>query len=251
MRRQSARLRGVRGAAVKAIGCGGVIAAISIMPVTAGQARANSGAGKSALAPVTFTSTGAEQTYTVPAEVTRLEVQAVGANGGNTKGPFKDQIIPGGTGGMVTGELSVGPDAAIKPGQTLYVEVGSAPMGTTGGFNGGGAGPPPPFHLGGNGGGGASDIRTCSRTSASCPNNAPSPLTRLIVAGGGGGAGGCDSNDDDDCPDLSGPGGSADHRRRRWHARRPRRCRRTSRTLVCCQAGRHRRHGRDWRGLAG
>ena len=80
---------------------------------------------------------------------------------------------------MVTGDLAVGSGSAITPGATLYVEVGGAPTGPPGGFNGGGSGPLPTFRIGGSGGGGASDIRTCSRIAASCANGAPSPSTRL------------------------------------------------------------------------
>ena len=69
-----------------AIGCGVVVIAMALIPVAAGQARpghATTRAGAGALAPVTFTSTGAEQTYTVPGGVTSLQVQLVGANGGS------------------------------------------------------------------------------------------------------------------------------------------------------------------------
>jgi hypothetical protein len=145
---------------------------------------------------VTFTYTGGEQTYTVPAGVTSLQVQAVAANGGAPAGAIGN---PGGTGGMVIGELSVGAGSAIKPGETLYVAVGGAPRGTNGGFNGGGDGA-----TGGSGGGGATDVRTCSAASASCANGVSSPLTRLIVAAGGGGAGAC-VGENDNC----GAGGSA------------------------------------------
>jgi len=86
---------------------------------------------------VTFADTGAEQTYTVPDGVTSLEVDAVGANGANSRGPAP---ALGGTGGMVIGELAVGLDAAIKPGDTLYVAVGKTFRGDRlGGFGGGGA----------------------------------------------------------------------------------------------------------------
>ena len=138
---------------------------------------------------MTFVYTGGEQTYTVPAGVSSLQVQAVGANGGYASplgtagGP-----VPGGAGGMVIGELSVGAVSAITPGETLYVAVGGTPTKSNGGFNGGGSG-----NDGGGsaGGGGASDVRACSRTSPSCANGVTSLLARLIVAGGGGGAGGC------------------------------------------------------------
>jgi Lamin Tail Domain/Glycine rich protein len=192
-------------AAVRTFGCVVVIVVMSVMFVSAGQARvgdapARAGVGDGALAPVTFTYTGAEQTYTVPAGVTSLQVQAVGASGGGSAGGF--QPVQGGTGGLVVGELGAG--SVIKPGDTLYVEVGGAGGNAgsglaEGGFNGGGAG-------GGGGGGGASDVRTCSRTSTSCPDGVPSALTRLIVAAGGGGAGGCPNEFQ---PDLNASGGAA------------------------------------------
>ena len=162
-------------------------------------------AGSVALAPVTFSYTGREQTYTVPVGVTGVEVEAVGANGANSFGPSP---ALGGTGGMVIGELAVGGDAAIAPGDTLYVAVGSTFRGDRlGGFNGGGRGGG--FSPGGTGrgGGGATDVRTCSRAATSCPNGDPSALTRLIVAAGGGGAGGCFQQSD--CEFFAGAGGSA------------------------------------------
>ena len=175
--------RGVRGAAtVMALGCCVVVVVLLLTVVAEGQARVGhppgrASVGKGALAPVTFSYTGREQTYTVPAGVSSLQVQAVGANGG---------VPPGGTGGMVIGELSVGAGLAITPGEALYVAVGGTASGSNGGFNGGGNGID-----GGSGGGGATDVRTCSPTSTSCANGVSSLLTRLIVAGGGGGAGVC------------------------------------------------------------
>jgi hypothetical protein len=193
--------RGVRAAAVKAFGCGVVVVVLSGTLVAAGQARvgharARAAVSSGALAPVTFSSTGGQQNYVVPAGVTSLEVQAVGADGGandNGEGPQ-----PGGTGEMVRGELGVGAGSVIKPGETLYVEVGGDGSGAVaggggGGFNGGGAGGGAGAEgLGAAaGGGGASDVRFCSRTATACANGVPDTLTRLIVAGGGGGAGGC------------------------------------------------------------
>ncbi|MEU6237468.1 hypothetical protein ABZ885_31195, partial [Kitasatospora sp. NPDC047058] len=127
----------------------------------------------------TFAPTGAEQTFTVPAGVTQVDVTAIGAAGGLSG----VNVTPGGRGAQVSGTLT-----GLSGGQTLYVEVGGTPTLTTptcypfspciGGFNGGGS-----SHYGG-GGGGASDVRTQPRTT---------PLTttdsRLIVAAGGGGAG--------------------------------------------------------------
>jgi hypothetical protein len=75
-----------------------------------------------------FTYTGAQQSFTVPAGVTSVSIDAYGAQGGNS----------GGLGGRATGALSV------TPGQVLYVYVGGA------GANGSGSG----WHAGGFNGGG-------------------------------------------------------------------------------------------------
>jgi hypothetical protein len=127
----------------------------------------------------TFTYTGSEQTFTVPAGVTSLEVVAVGGHGGNA-------ARAGGAAAQVTGALSV------TPGETLYVEVGGnggeGGSYSTGGFNGGGEGA--------GGGGGASDVRTSSREFGLSPDD------RLIVAAGGGGGGTTGS-------DIGGAGGAA------------------------------------------
>ena len=97
----------------------------------------------------TFSSTGSEQTFTVPAGVSSVTATAVGGVGaaGNSGGGA------GGFGAEVTGDLSV------IPAQVLYVDVAGNGAGTTGGFNGGGASGGGAGCAGG-GGGGASDIRT-------------------------------------------------------------------------------------------
>ncbi|HEU4703009.1 MAG TPA: choice-of-anchor D domain-containing protein [Conexibacter sp.] len=137
--------------------------------LTAGVATASAGT-----ATTTFSATGAEQTYTVPAGVTRLDVVITGGHGG----------VPGnGAGGTPGRAARITGTLAVVPGQTVYVEVGG--VGGTGcgaAFNGGGL-------VGcGSGwsgqGGGASDIRTISNVHGS-----QSLLSRLLVAGGGGGAG--------------------------------------------------------------
>ena len=82
-------------------------------------------------------------------------MHAVGADGedatpiGVSGGP-----LPGGTGGMVSGDLSVGAGSAITPGETLYVAVGGTPTESNGGFNGGGNG-----NANGRGGGGGGGER--------------------------------------------------------------------------------------------
>jgi hypothetical protein len=119
----------------------------------------------------TYTGTGAEQTFVVPAGVTSLTVTATGAAGGLGQ-TFYRGTIPGGNGGVVTAPLTV------APASTLFVEVGGGD-----GFNGGGSGSQWFQRYTGNGGG-ASDVRTVSRTDAGTLDS------RLLVAGGGGGAGG-------------------------------------------------------------
>jgi Glycine rich protein len=127
-----------------------------------------------------FSPTGAEQQWTVPAGVTSIHVDLVGGAGGSFLGASP---VAGGVGAHVTGDLTV------STGTTIFVEVagngtgagptsGSAP----GGFNGGSPGGSSSCNIGGAGGGGASDLRTIDRGSAG------SAASRLIVAAGGGGA---------------------------------------------------------------
>src|SRR4051794_16210577 len=135
------------------IGLGWVIAALWIGGAGAPTAEA-------ALPPAAvFTSTGAEQSYVVPAGVTSVSVAAAGAAGG------------GGCGGAAGGRgAQVAADFAVSPGSVLFVEVGA--VGTNGAlpgnfcntnaagaFNGGGPKRPPS----GGGGGGAAPPRTTPR----------------------------------------------------------------------------------------
>jgi hypothetical protein len=119
----------------------------------------------------TFTFTGAEQQFIVPAGVTCLTIQAFGAQG-------SDVAAGGGEGGSIQATISV------TPGETLFVYVGGQGQdgqndtGGAGGFNGGGRGGD--GTLEGNGGGGASDVRQ----GGNGLNN------RVVVAGGGGSLGG-------------------------------------------------------------
>jgi hypothetical protein len=64
---------------------------------------------------MTFTFTGGEQAYVVPAGVTEVEIDAIGAAGG---------IGCLGTTGGLGGEITA--DFAVSPGSVLYVEVGGA-----------------------------------------------------------------------------------------------------------------------------
>jgi hypothetical protein len=148
--------------------------------------------------PVKLTYTGGEQSYTIPSDVTVLEVEMVGAFGG-------PDLNDGGDGTEFTAYLPV------SAGETLYGEVGQIGiLGGAAGFGGGGAaGTASAGGEAGGSGGGASDVRTCSLTAPSCPGGGTSLGSRLIVAGGGGGEGGSGLSDGIDCG--NGPyGGSAE-----------------------------------------
>jgi hypothetical protein len=110
----------------------------------------------------TFSATGAEQSFTVPAGVSSVRVEAIGGAG---ESGFEGST--GGVGADVVGQLPV------TAGETLYVEVASPGAGGVG-FGG----------PGGGGGGDSSDVRTISIPSSG------SPESRLLVAAGGGGGGG-------------------------------------------------------------
>lgn len=121
----------------------------------------------------TFVFTGSEQTYTVPAGVTMLGVDAIGGSGAPA---------------IAGTAMELGAALPVRPGEVLYVEVAQSATGsgaTFGGGGAGGAGDAP-----GGAGGGASDVRTCSVQAAHCPGGGTSLASRLLVAGGGGGDGG-------------------------------------------------------------
>lgn len=137
---------------------------------------------------MTWYSSGAEQSWTVPAGVASVHVVAVGGHGGmgQTEPAGGDSHGAGGAGAVVTADLDV------VPGHTLYLEVGgngqdlfSDGSAATGGFNGGGNAPldTNSGRAGGGGGGGASDVRTLSMVDGS------TLTSRLLIAGGGGGGG--------------------------------------------------------------
>jgi hypothetical protein len=122
----------------------------------------------------TFNYTGANQTFTVPSNISSINVSLSGAGGGAAT--IWGQI--GGAGGLVSGTL------AVTPGQILTVLVGGlGGTGTStqdgiGGYNGGGTGYTSStngWYVGG--GGGWSGILNQAKTIAYC------------IAGGGGGAG--------------------------------------------------------------
>lgn len=124
---------------------------------------------------VTFTYTGAMQTYTVPAGVTSITVDAKGGEGGLASAGTSSA----GLGGRVQAVLTV------TPGEVLNLYVGGkgvnaiSTAGGAGGFNGGGLGGTWSGGRSGGGGGGASDIRQGGNTLTN----------RKIVASGGGGTG--------------------------------------------------------------
>lgn len=144
----------------------------------------------------TFNYTGAKQTYTVPSGVTSIEVEVIGAQGGNAIGSAVgwgdgDVDIKGGLGGRVICTLPV------TPGESLEIYVGGQGGLSSGGFNGGGN----PAICSGTeviaaGGGGGSDIRQGGSEIGD----------RVVVAGGGGGASG-NANTNYASPDFSGAGG--------------------------------------------
>lgn len=147
---------------------------LNITPTFAPQTYYVEGVITQTVPDTTFRFTGGIQTWVVPAGVTSIQAEIVGASGGDATNSR------GGLGGRVTGTIPV------TPGQTLYFYVGgqgNTSYGLTGwingGWNGGGNG-----YLGSNSymggsGGGASDIRI----------NSTSLNNRVMVAGGGGGAG--------------------------------------------------------------
>jgi hypothetical protein len=146
----------------------------------------------------TFASTGAEQSFTVPAGVSSVRVNAIGAAGEPGRFSRTGVVGAGGAGADVVGQLPV------SAGEVLYVEVAAPGLGG-GGFGGFG------FEGMGGSGGGASDVRTVSQTEAE------SLESRLLVAGGGGGGaaaseGGVGGNGGNaGNPGTAGTGGSASH----------------------------------------
>ncbi len=144
-----------------ALGGGAFCAVFAVAALAAGPALA-----APPKATATFSSTGGEQSFTVPAGVTSIRVRAIGEAGREGRGFFR-QPAPGGKGAAIAAQL------AVTPGEVLYLEV-AAP-----GFNGAGLG----GYQAGNGGS-ASDIRSAAIGAEG------SLESRLVVAGGGGGGGG-------------------------------------------------------------
>ena len=137
-----------------------------LMTVALGVSSLNMGAQTT----ITYSFTGAMQTFTVPSCVATVTIECAGAAGIGMNG-----YLPG-QGGKAKGILSV------TSGQVLNIFAGGS-----NGYNGGGVG------QGGAHGGGGSDVRT----------GGVAFTDRVIVAGGGGGAGGDNWN----CTVGSGDGG--------------------------------------------
>lgn len=112
---------------------------------------------------VTFTYTGALQTWDIPDDVTSITITAKGAQGGGT-------VRAGG--GVVTATIDV------TPGDTLDIYVGGSTTGPTGGWPDGGNGDSSPGSDGFGGGGSTRVIPAGGALSAA-----------LVVAAGGGGSG--------------------------------------------------------------
>jgi len=128
----------------------------------------------------TYDYTGGLQTFTVPAGITSLDVEVIGAQGGNavgdavgwTNGPVN---IDGALGGRVTCTI------VVSPGEVLNIYVGGQGAMPAGGYNGGGsAAVCAGTEVISAGGGGGSDIRQGGVALAN----------RTVVSGGGGGAAG-------------------------------------------------------------
>jgi hypothetical protein len=110
-----------------------------------------------------YSFTGGVQSYIVPAGVTTLSVDAIGADGGVT-------TFAAGIGGRVEAVIPV------TPGEVLFVFVGGGNSASTGGWNGGGSGSNP-----GLGGGGATDIRRgISITNAALTTNVVTLTTSTV-----------------------------------------------------------------------
>jgi hypothetical protein len=174
----------------------GSLAGLAAIPSTA-SAAVRPGSLPSYDSPTVFGYTGSPQTYTVPANTTKLVVQATGAAGGDQVFSFANggskTISHGGLGAQVQSTIDV------TPGEQLTVDVagqGQQPgyqwpsyngassnipiwtslgQGGWGGGAGGNGGTAQEASGGGSGGGGSSEIAS---------GNTP-----LMVAGGGGGAG--------------------------------------------------------------
>ena len=130
-----------------------------------------------------FAYTGSEQSYTIPAGVSRVQLEVWGAQGG--EGSYDYLSADPGRGGYATGILNVTAGDVLNiyvGGQGQHGLVGTQGAPVMGGFNGGGNSGyngSSNYDNGGGSGGGATDVRI----------NSTSLYARAIVAGGGGGGG--------------------------------------------------------------
>ena len=159
---------------------------------------------------VTYTATGAAETFKVPAGVDSLTVRVDGASGGSAL--LGQQVLQaGGAGGRATGVVPV------TPGENLTVVVGgkgqsrdldaSVADPAAGGYGGGGSGgeSTSPFSSGGSGGGGGSFVCDGDDALLLAAGGGGAPAaTHLGGAGGGGGQPGTNGADGD----LGSGGGS-------------------------------------------
>ena len=207
---------------------------------------------------------GSSYSYTVPAGVCSVTVDAYGAAGGSGGNGDPDNI---GWGAQVQATIKVTPGEVLQvnpggPGGDGESNTTQLAAGGAGGWNGGASGGDatpssisgPWAAFGGGGGGGASDVRQGGADLAN----------RVVIAGGGGGSGaqslgdfgwgGDGGNPADDGGDGAFPSGGGGGGRA-WRARLPgrpewnlgwqrrRRCRRERRRSGCAKFG----HGRRWR----
>ncbi len=123
----------------------------------------------------TFSYTGADQTYTVPAGITSIRVKMWGGGGGGGHPGGWSYGFPGGGGGYTTGKM------AVTPGQNLTIMVGA------GGTNGSIANTSPNY------GGGARSCNTGSDCRYGGQGGGRSAIrvsgVDYLTAGGGGGGG--------------------------------------------------------------
>ena len=115
---------------------------------------------------LSFTYTGSQETWVVPAGVTSLLVHAYGASGASCT---HSTCAAGGLGGHIAATVTV------TPLSTMYISIGGMGGNTSssmGGFNGGGSCTNTDYQPGIAGGGGATSIRTSTAIT-----------TALVVAG--------------------------------------------------------------------
>jgi hypothetical protein len=144
----------------------GVCAALTLLAACGGRAGGDSTASVPNLGTAvrhhqSFLYTGAKQTFTVPAGVTTVRIDAKGASGGGATGSQSSRVTAG-PGGEVKATIPV------MPGQKLGIFVGGAGEeggsggdGGSGGYNGGASGGAESYGGEGAGGGGESDVLSC------------------------------------------------------------------------------------------